>query len=108
MRPYLETRPYVGHSPNTPQKEAGHAIEPPVDSPKAMCGTESFCVMPAAPPELPPQLRSMSNGFRGASKPSPTLALNPPKPNSYWEVLPMTMAPSFRAFSTAVASNKGL
>ena len=33
--PYLETSPYVGFNPTTPQKEAGCLILPPVSEPKA-------------------------------------------------------------------------
>ncbi len=46
--------------PITPEKEAGHTIEPPVDSATAICEKDVFCVKPAAPPDEPPQLLSES------------------------------------------------
>ena len=33
--PYLETRPYVGFNPTTPQNAAGWRMEPPVSVPRA-------------------------------------------------------------------------
>src|SRR3989344_6791773 len=92
----------------TPQKEAGQTIEPPVDSASAICLNGAFAVKPAAPPEEPPHVLSLSWGFNGTSNPRPTLTLKEPKPNSSCEVLPIINAPSSRAFSTAVASKTGL
>src|SRR3989338_2660844 len=97
IKPYLETLPYVGHNPYTPQNEAGSTIEPPVDSPNAMW-LLNFCDKPAAPPLEPPQLLSMSNGFFGTLKPMPTFTLKPPNPNSSCAVLPMIIPPSSFTF----------
>ena len=36
ISPYLETRPYVGFNPMTPQNEAGNRTDPPVSDPKAL------------------------------------------------------------------------
>lgn len=39
MRPYRETRPYVGFSPTTPQYDAGFRTDPPVSDPSALFNT---------------------------------------------------------------------
>jgi hypothetical protein len=36
IRPYLDTRPYVGFKPTTPQYEAGLRVDPPVSEPSAL------------------------------------------------------------------------
>src|SRR3989344_6088141 len=82
INPYLETRPYVGHNPKTPQNDAGSAIEPPVLSLNAICGKSAFLVRPAAPPDEPPQLLSLSTGFFGILNPLPTFTEKLPNPNS--------------------------
>ena len=105
MRPYRDTSPYVGVSPATPQKLAGHEIEPPVLSAKAMCGMRSAFTSPAAPPDEPPHVRPGSIGFFGTSKPEFTE--NVPKPNSSWFVLPTTFPPAALVFLTHVASKNG-
>src|SRR3989344_2877282 len=108
INPYLETLPYVGHNPNMPQKEAGSAIEPPVLSPRELCGKEAIFAMPAAPPDEPPQLLSLSMGFFGPLKPMPTLTEKLPNPNSSCEVFPIIMPPSSFTLSMTKASNNGL
>ncbi|OPZ50488.1 MAG: hypothetical protein BWY92_00816 [Firmicutes bacterium ADurb.BinA052] len=61
--PYLLTRPYVGFSPTTPQKDAGCLMEPPVSVP--MDATASPAATAAAHPPLePPGTLSRSQGFR--------------------------------------------
>ena len=55
MRPYLETLPYVGVKPTTPQNEAGQEIEPPVLTPNATW-PGMMQAAAAARPEDPPQL----------------------------------------------------
>src|SRR3989338_3082598 len=88
ISPYLETLPYVGHKPKTPQKDAGSAIEPPVLSENAIWGKSALFVRPAAPPDEPPQLLSLSAGFFGTLNPLPTLTEKLPNPNSSCEVFP--------------------
>ena len=62
VNPYRETRPYVGVTPTTPQKDAGWRIEPPVSEPRAT--TEVPCATAAAEPPLePPGTRSRINGI---------------------------------------------
>lgn len=36
IRPYLETTPYDGFKPTTPQYDAGFLVEPPVSDPMAL------------------------------------------------------------------------
>ena len=60
--PYLETRPYVGFSPTTPQNDAGCLTLPPVSLPNdtTHCLAETAA---AEPPEEPPGTHSRSHGF---------------------------------------------
>ena len=62
MRPKRETRPYVGFSPTTPQKEAGCRTLPPVSLPRATvhCRADTAA---ADPPDDPPGTRDTSHGF---------------------------------------------
>src|SRR5271168_100422 len=62
MRPYLETLPYVGLSPTTPQKLEGCLIDPPVSDPKE-AKAPRMATAAAEPPEEPPATRSVSYGF---------------------------------------------
>jgi len=101
--PYLETSPYVGHNPKTPQNDEGSSIDPPVDSPNAMW-LLNFWLNPAAPPEEPPQLLSLSKGFLGMLS---VFMLKLPNPNSSWEVFPMIIAPSLVSLSIIVALKIG-
>ena len=98
----------MGVNPETPQKEAGHAILPPVDSAIATWGFFVILVNPAAPPDDPPVTLFLSIGFLGILLPIPTFTLKLPKPNSSWLVFPMITAPSFIRCLTAVALNNGL
>ena len=62
ISPYLDTVPYVGFMPTTPQYEAGCLIEPPVSEPSA--AKHSFAATAAAePPEEPPGTCSVFLGF---------------------------------------------
>ena len=106
MRPYLETLPYVGVSPTTPQKDAGHEIDPPVDSPSAMCGIFIALVKPPAPPDDPPQLLFGSTGFFGY--PNAEFVENVPKPNSSCTVFPIIIPPSCFPREIEVASKGGM
>ena len=60
--PYLETVPYVGLNPTTPQKDAGCLIEPPVSLPNEATA-EPADTTAAEPPEDPPGTLEESHGF---------------------------------------------
>ena len=60
--PYLETNPYVGFNPTTPQKLDGCLIEPPVSDPRAQ-GTIPAATAAAEPPEEPPGTLFKFHGF---------------------------------------------
>ena len=57
------TRPKVGFSPNTPQKELGTRIEPTPSVPMAS-GPQPAATAAAAPPLEPPLVRSRCHGLR--------------------------------------------
>src|SRR3989338_7956079 len=99
------TNPYVGVKPATLQKAAGQLIDPPVLSHKAICGKGTAATTPAAPPLLPPQLRSGSCGFFGM--PYALCTANVPCPNSSMLVLPAMNPPASFRRATAVASKGG-
>lgn len=61
-RPLRDTRPYVGFTPTTPQKEAGCRMLPPVSEPSAAT-TWLAATAEAEPPLLPPGTRSGSHGL---------------------------------------------
>ena len=63
INPYLDTRPYVGFRPTTPQRAAGWRIDPPVSEPR-LIGARSAATAAAEPPEEPPGVREGSQGFR--------------------------------------------
>ena len=52
-RPYLDTRPYVGFNPTTPQSAAGCLIEPPVSEPSEQMAVPEATAA-AGPPLEPP------------------------------------------------------
>lgn len=60
---YLDTRPYVGLSPTTPQKCAGWRMLPPVSLPSAAAHCPAATAA-ALPPLLPPGTRPASQGLR--------------------------------------------
>ena len=60
--PRLDTAPYVGFSPTTPQKAAGWRIEPAVSEPSANAANPAATAA-VQPPELPPGTLSVSTGF---------------------------------------------
>ena len=60
--PYLETRPYVGLTPTTPQSAAGWRMEPPVSVPVAAAHRRAATAA-AEPPEEPPGTTPSSQGF---------------------------------------------
>jgi hypothetical protein len=61
-RPYLDTNPYVGFIPTTPQNAAGCLIEPPVSEPSANTDIPA-ATEAAAPPLEPPGTLSVFHGF---------------------------------------------
>jgi len=62
MSPNLETRPYVGFNPTTPQNDAGCLTLPPVSLPSDTihCRAETAA---ADPPDDPPGTRDKSHGL---------------------------------------------
>ena len=81
-----------------PQKDAGQAMEPPVDSASETWGKVASCVMAALPPDDPPVVRLVSWGFFGIENPFPTFVLKLPKPKASQDVFPMIVAPSSLSF----------
>ena len=63
VRPYRDTRPYVGFSPTHPQNEAGWRIEPPVSEPSDAMA-RSAATAAAEPPLEPPGTWSRFQGLR--------------------------------------------
>ena len=60
--PCLETRPYVGLNPITPQWDAGFRIEPPVSDP-ILRSHISDATATALPPLEPPGILPIAAGF---------------------------------------------
>src|SRR5580658_386312 len=101
IRPYLDTRPYVGIMAGTPQYAPGCRMDPPVSVPSAI--TERLAATAAAEPPLePPGTRSSAAGFR--TGPYAEFSFELPMANSSQLVLPRIMAPAFSSRATAVAS----
>ena len=63
----LATRPGLGRRPTTPQKLAGVRSEPPRSEPVASQAWPAASAA-AEPPEEPPEVRSVRQGVRVASK----------------------------------------
>jgi hypothetical protein len=61
--PSAGSRPWVGLSPQHPQREAGIRMEPPVSVPSAS-GTTRVVTAAPDPPLEPPVIRPGSHGFR--------------------------------------------
>ena len=95
--PRQGTTPYVGLSPTVPVTLAGIRMLPPVSVPSATthppAATEA-----ADPPELPPGIRSGSQGLRAG-------ALTTPAAYSCVTVLPIGIAPAARNLVTTTASS---
>src|SRR5204863_3704061 len=104
MRPYRETRPYVGFRPTTPVIDAGCRIEPPVSEPRAIA-TAPAATAAADPPLDPPGMRSVAQGLR--TGPNAEFSFDDPIANSSQFVLPTTIAPAASSRATAVASYGG-
>ena len=101
IRPYLETAPYVGFMPTTPQNAAGWRIEPPVSEPRAN-GASYAATHAALPPLLPPGTQSGFAGFLVIL--NAEFYVEPPMANSSIFVLPSITAPAFSSFCITVAS----
>src|SRR5580693_126407 len=101
ISPYLDTRPYVGIMPGTPQQAPGCRIEPPVSVPNAATAKPAATAA-AEPPLEPPGTRSRATGFR--TGPYAEFSLELPMANSSQLVLPRITAPAFSKRATAVAS----
>src|SRR6266576_317766 len=61
-QPSIETSPYVGLNPTTPQQAAGMRIEPPESVPRA-ASTSPSASAAAEPPDDPPAIRPGATGF---------------------------------------------
>src|SRR3989338_6518151 len=101
MTPFLETAPYVGFNPTTPQNEAGKRMDPPVSSPRETTHSAA-ATLAADPPPLPPETRVRSWGFFVG--PNAEFSVDAPMPNSSIFVFPMITPPASFIFFTTVAS----
>src|SRR5581483_4051830 len=104
MRPYLETRPYVGLSPTTPQSADGWRIDPPVSDPRAI-GTTFAATAAADPPLVPPGTRVTSHGLR--TGPNAEFSFDDPIANSSQFVFATITAPAASSRVMTVASYGG-
>ncbi len=96
------TRPAVGLWPTMPLHVAGIRIEPPPSVPTAS-GPSPAASAAAAPPLLPPGLRSRFHGFR--VMPVSGLSVTNLWPSSGVVVFPRITAPCSRRRATAGASS---
>ena len=99
--PYLETSPYVGFNPTTPQKLDGCLIDPPVSLPNAH-GTMFAATAAALPPDDPPGTLFKFHGFAVFLKYE--YSVDPPIANSSMFSFPKSIMFSLFNFSTTVAS----
>jgi hypothetical protein len=91
----------VGRRPETPTKEAGCRIEPPVSVPVA-AGVRQAATAAAEPPELPPGTAFVSQGLR--TGPKAEFSFDEPIANSSMLVLPSSTAPARSNCSITCAS----
>src|SRR3989338_7368904 len=101
MSPYLDTAPYVGLKPTTPQNPAGCRMEPPVSEPRAPRASPAATAA-TEPPELPPGTRDVSCGFRVG--PYAEFSVEAPIANSSILVRPNKTTPCCFNFCITVAS----
>src|SRR3989338_476231 len=99
--PYLETMPYVGFSPTTPQHDAGWRIEPPGCAPKDAAHSPAS-PLATEPPLEPPGTRSMSHGFFVTT--NAEFSVDEPMANSSILFFPKITAPASLSFFMTVAS----
>src|SRR5271163_4792178 len=105
IRPYLDTRPYVGIIAGMPQYAPGCRIEPPVSVPRDT--TDNPAATAAAEPPLePPGTRSSATGLR--TGPYAEFSFEDPMANSSQFVFPRITAPACSRRTTAVASYGGM
>ena len=104
ITPRLGTRPVLGRIPVTPQSAAGIRTDPAVSVPSAP-GTSPPATAAPLPPLEPPQIRSVSHGFRAG--PNASLVVEAPQANSCVLSFPTTTAPAARSRATTVASAVG-
>src|SRR2546425_175844 len=98
------TRPYEGFTPTSPQNAAGMRTEPPPSLPSAI-GPQPLATAAAAPPLLPPGVRSRFHGLRVTPKSG--LSVTALWPNSDVVVLPRSTAPAAFSRPTDTASCSG-
>src|SRR3989338_9232108 len=101
ISPCLETLPYVGFKPTTPQNDAGWRIEPPVSEPSANTARPAATAA-AEQPDEPPGTRDVSWGFFVG--PKAEFSVDVPIANSSRLVLPRKLAPDGLNFFITVAS----
>ena len=101
ITPRFGTRPVLGRIPVTPQSAAGIRTDPAVSVPSAP-GTSPPATAAPLPPLEPPQIRSVSHGFRAG--PNAWLVVEAPQANSCVLSFPTTTAPAARSRATTVAS----
>jgi len=99
--PVRGTRPWVGFSPAVPQQWDGTRMLPPVSLPTSKAHS-ALATAAAAPPLLPPGLRSGSNGLR--VRPNTRLSVSKDRVNSGVLVLPSSTAPAALRRAATVAS----
>ena len=103
--PRLDTAPYVGRIPDTPQIDAGSRTEPPVSVPIAARQRSAATAAPE-PPLEPPGIRSGAAGLTTAPKAS--FAEVAPNASSCMFALPRITAPAARRRSVTSASSVGV
>ena len=97
VRGHTGTRPGEVRKPTTLVHAEGLRSDPPMSVPSAS-GSIPQATATAAPPLLPPQVRSVAYGFFVA--PNTALKVWDPAPNSGVLVLPMMIAPAALSRST--------
>src|SRR5271155_6146587 len=105
IRPYLDTRPYVGIMAGMPQYAPGCRMEPPLSVPSKTTDRPAATAA-AEPPLEPPGTRSGDAGFR--TGPYAEFSFELPMANSSQFVFPRITAPAFSRRSMAVASYGGV
>jgi len=99
-RPHLETLPYVGFRPVTPQWEAGFLIEPPVSEPSVK-SARSAATAEAGPEDEPPGISFGLVGFLHG--PKAEVSPEAPHANSSMFSIPKSIASSASSLFTVVA-----
>jgi hypothetical protein len=104
IRPYRETRPYVGLNPTIPQSAAGWRTDPPVSVPSAHTASPAATAA-AEPPEEPPGTLSRSHGL--PVRKNAEFSVDEPMANSSQFVLPTRTEPASRRRAHGVQSYGG-